>query len=79
VGTERGAELGLLMQIVNECGKVTIAEGWGIKNNTDAPAIKQKDLNKIGKGRPMWTSGRWRGGEGKGIGEWGGEVPSSSR
>lgn len=48
--TEKGAELGL-MHIVKERCKITILEGRGIKNNTDAPAIKQKDLSETGKKR----------------------------
>jgi hypothetical protein len=67
---ERGAELGLSMQIVNECGKITIAKALGIKN-TDAPAVKQKDLRKTGKKRAGPMMDKWmtkRGGR-VGIGE----------
>jgi len=39
------------MHVVKERCKITILEGRGIKNNTDAPAIKQKDLNETGKKR----------------------------
>lgn len=56
--TERGAELGL-MHIVKECCKITILEGRGIKNNTDAPAIKQKDLSETGKKRGGTDVDKW--------------------
>jgi len=48
-----GTELGLLMHIVHECGRVT-AEGGGeggIKNNTGMPTVKQKGLGRADKKR----------------------------